>query len=270
MLIKIDGKELARLRRQKKYTQADLASEAGISQQTLAFYESGKISSCKEEVLRLIASKLDVAIECLAIDSTYNRCLITYREVIEQGKNLNVSLSMKLMDAINPSLKKSVKDRAIVLLDHLFDDSCLNNCTDSDFLLKYRLAWYQLVGDFLASIKCAEFTSNIYHTESYWTEIIHLLKINGYIVPATMIDELKRARICVDKVKRDLLVLTYHEVVENYDELIKNEPNLAIPIHKVLTLICCLLTDSSSEDNIYEFCKYGSALLLQYIKKMAK
>lgn len=270
MLVNIDGNKIAKIRKENKITQTELATYAGISTRTLSSYEVGETRSCKEEVLKLIASKLDVAIECLAIDSAHNRCLITYREVIEQEKNLDISLSTELKDAINPSLKKSVKDRAIVLLDHLFDDSCLNNCTDSDFLLKYRLAWYQLVGDFLASIKCAEFTSNIYHTESYWTEIIHLLKINGYIVPATMIDELKRARICVDKVKRDLLVLTYHEVVENYDELIKNEPNLAIPVHKVLTLICCLLTDSSSEDNIYEFCKYGSALLLQYIKKMAK
>lgn len=85
-----------------------------------------------------------------------------------------------------------------------------------------------------------------------------------------MIDELKRNRLCTDMVRRDLLVLKYHEVVENYDELIKNEPNLAIPIHKALTLICCLLTDFSSEDNIYEFCKYSSILLLQYIEKMAK
>ena len=270
MLMNIDGKKIAKIRKENKITQTELAAYAGISIRTLSSYEVGDTKSCREEILRLIASKLDVAIECLTIDSAYNKCLITYREVIEQEKNLDISLSTELKDAINPSLKKSIKDRAIVLLEHLFDNSCLNNCTDSDFLLEYRLALYQLVGDFLVSIKCAEFTSNIYHTESYWTEIIHLLKINGYIVPATMIDELKRTRICTDKVRRDLLVLTYHEVVENYDELIKNEPNLAIPIHKTLTLICCLLTDSSSEDNIYEFCKYSSNLLLQYIEKMAK
>ena len=71
------GERVTEHRRERGWTQADLARESGVSQATISRLESGHISSPRADVLGRLASALRIAMDAL-VHTSYQLSLDDY------------------------------------------------------------------------------------------------------------------------------------------------------------------------------------------------
>ena len=65
-----DPARLARLRKRRDYTQADLSALVGCTQQYISALETGADTDCSERIALTICRRLDVDVEDLFLDIT--------------------------------------------------------------------------------------------------------------------------------------------------------------------------------------------------------
>ena len=250
MLVKIDGKALARWRKRRNYTQTQLAEEAGISQQTLAFYETGRIQSCKRETIESLASVLNIeAQSIILLNNTDQKTeYIFYADGMYHGEN---TLPADLQEMLIPENDYKMSERISRLLAYI------EGFRDHKDFYHCRLNIYYLVGDYFVNCDLVNFTSNLTLRERSWSKVIELLKELKNYVPDGLIDSFRSYRVKDHKERRDLLVYTYHFILEVYHNLFSKVFSLSadmeakkeiektcVQIYSVLKIICLLLDDN--------------------------
>lgn len=251
MLVKIDGKTLIRLRKQRNYTQAYLANEAGISQQTLAFYENGKILSCKEETVAKLAVALGVDVNSLVFD------IKTMTPEMYHGEK---ELSPEIKNVLDPLSDFKMNERVCSILHYLAGFS------DHQRIYHERMNLYYIIGDYFVNREMVSFTSKIAQRERYWSSIIGKLQGNTDNIHQDLANTFRIYRVKNSKKRRNLLVYTYYLLLENCRELPsgKKNENTLLNLYSAIALICNLLEDAStySAEDMERFCE-GSLKLLE-------
>lgn len=246
MLVKIDGKKLARLRRQREYTQAHLASEAGISQQTLAFYENGKILSCKKETVAKLAVALDVDVNSLVLD------VKTMTPGMYHGEK---ELALEIKDVLDPLSDFKMHERVSSVLRYL------DGFHDHQRIYHERMNLYYLIGDYFVNRDMANFTSKIAMRERNWSSLIEILSGPAAIIPPNLADSFRIYRVKSAEERRNLLVYTYYLLLETcrdiaLDRKKNKEENMLLNLYSAISLVCNLLESAYiySEENVESFC----------------
>lgn len=251
MLVKIDGKTLIRLRKQRNYTQSYLANEVGISQQTLAFYETGKILSCKEETVIKLATALGVDKNSLLLK-------IAMTPDRYHGEK---ELSTEIKNVLDPASDFKMNERVCAVLLYLegFQD-------DYQRIYHERMNLYYLIGDYFVNRELSNFTSKIAQRERYWSGLIEKLRGKTDDNHQDLVNTFRIYRVKNSKKRRNLLVYTYYFILENCRELPsgKKNENTLLNLYSAIALICNLLEDAYtySEEDMERFCK-GTLNLLE-------
>lgn len=252
MLVKIDGRALARWRKRRNYTQTQLAEEAGISQQTLAFYETGRIQSCKRETIESLSSVLNIEEQSLILVNNTDQKdeSIFYTKGMYHGEK---TFPADLQEMLIPENDYKMSERISRLLTYI------EGFRDPKDFYHCRLNIYYLIGDYFVNCDVVIFTSNMTLRERSWSKIIELLKGLKDYVSDDLIDSFRSYRIKDHKERRDLLVYTYHFILEIYHDLYSKVFSLDVDIYKeekkelgktcaqiysILKIICSLLEDN--------------------------
>lgn len=257
MLVKIDRRALVRLRKQRNYTQAYLANEAGISQQTLAFYETGKILSCKEETVIKLATALGVDKNSLLLK-------ITMTPGRYHGEK---ELSPEIKNVLDPASDFKMNERVCAVLRYLegFQD-------DHQRIYHERMNLYYLIGDYFVNRELSNFTNKIAQRERYWSGIIENLRGKTDNIPQDLVNSFRIYRVKSTEERRNLLVYTYYLLLENCRELSsgKKKENTLLNLYSTLSLICNLLEDASTylEEDVERFCEAALKFLEKCIENV--
>lgn len=275
MLVNIDGKKLAEIRKKKKITQAELAACVGISTRTLSSYEVGEIQSCRSEVLEKIADKLDMFVNDLIVDGAYNSNAALIRILFSGAEQQGVYLPTDLKRALIFTEEISMKQRVAGILNHLFYVSEDDQFSNTEFFYEYKCDVYHIIGDYFVSCRAADFAKeSTGYRETYWTKIVSLLRDIESFVSNDMIENFRQCRIKSDEERRDLLVYVYHYLLEKYDDINfmtaeqeNSRDNLEKKFHHIFVLICSLLCESKNVDKgwVNYFCMACGLALQRYL-----
>lgn len=274
MLVHVNGKRIAEIRKAKKITQAELAACAGISTRTLSAYESGDIQSCRVETLEKISDKLDVFINDIMIEGTFNSNAAILRMLFSSAEQQGVYLSIEFKRALLCTEDISMKGRVACILDHLFYEAENKQFSNTEFFYEYKRDIYHIIGDYFVSCRASNFTNAEFSIETYWTKIMRLLSDIEPVISNDLLEEFRKCRIKSNEERRNLLVYVYHLLLEKYDnknfatevqEDLKN--NLEKKVHHLFVLICNLLDDSEIVDKTWanNFCLESGMALRRYI-----
>lgn len=242
MLVKIDGANLVRWRKKRGYTQKTLSQAAELSQKTVAFYESGRIRSCKSETLEKIAKVLDIDVRSLILENDDDEEDSFFTE---DRKPVPATLKDWLTDPVGYSMS-----------DHVFGIFLLiATFRDHRFFYKCKKNLFKLIGDYFVNTEMATFTTKISGREEWWSEIIRILKNSGLDVPKDLIESFRLYRVKSNSERTKLLIYTYYYILEIYsdlrDEVMSTDKNTWPNTHDkcnqiqlVLYYICLLLDDN--------------------------
>ena len=249
MLVKIDGGALARWRKRRNYTQIRLAEEAGISQQTLAFYETGRIQSCKREIIERLSSILNIEDQSIIlVNNTDQKAEFIY--CVDGMYRGEKTLPADLQEILIPENDYKMSERISRLLTYI------DGFRDPKYFYHCRLNIYYLIGDYFVNCDVVDFTDNLTLRERSWSKIIELLNDLKDYVSDDLIDSFRSYRIKDHKERRNLLVYTYHFILEIYHSLFskvfsfnvdmeakKEIEKTCVQIYSILKIICSLLDD---------------------------
>lgn len=252
MLVKIDGRALARWRKRRNYTQTQLAEEAGISQQTLAFYETGRIQSCKRETIESLSSVLNIEEQSLILVNNTDQKdeSIFYTKGMYHGEK---TFPADVQEMLTPENDYKMSERISRLLTYI------EGFRDPKDFYHCRLHIYYLIGDYFVNCDVVIFKNNLTLRERSWSKIIELLKGLKDYVSDDLIDSFRSYRIKDHKERRDLLVYTYHFILEIYYDIYSRIFSINVDIHvvekkevekicaqiySILKIICSLLDDN--------------------------
>lgn len=272
MLVNIDGKKIAQIRKEKKITQAELAACAGISTRTLSSYEVGETKSCRSEILEKIADELDVFINDLIVDGTYNSNVAIIKLLFSGAEKQGIYLPTGLKRALILTADLSMQQRVEGILDHLFYVGEDDQFSNTEFFYEYKRDIYHIIGDYFVCCRAANFTKG--NAETNWTKILNLLKGTEPVVSSDMIESFRACRIKSDEERRNLLVYVYHYLLEKYDDINfltaeqeDSRDNLEKKVHHIFVLICSLLCETENVDKnwVNNFCIDSGMALQRYL-----
>lgn len=270
MLVKINGENLAAIRKKRRYTRSDLAEKAGIALRTLASYESGEIQSCKSDTIVNLAKILDVDYTMLMLDQQSNLDSWRIHHVFESIENTSIKLPENLENALDPLSTESMRMRVCAVLDYVYILIKQKEFCGTKFLYYHNLKIYYSIGNYFVNSLMVDFIKDSRDREKRWSLLISALESEGEWISENLVEKLREYRVKSHEERRNLLVYLYYYTLERYENYYVNrnqDQENEMKIYHIIVLICSMLEGSENliQVDINNFCATTSFPLVNYI-----